>query len=61
MFQVLGKVPLISLSKTDGAQIYVSPDSLQCEIGMLHNYKINKHIPRDESAAKVICLLYLFN
>jgi hypothetical protein len=35
IFQVVGKVPLIALDKTDGAQIYISPESLNCEIGML--------------------------
>lgn len=43
--QVVGTVPLISLDKTDGAQIYLSPASLHCEIVTAKSSGLNVLMP----------------
>ncbi|KAM4048435.1 adenylyl cyclase-associated protein 1 isoform 1-T2 [Anomaloglossus baeobatrachus] len=43
--QVLGKVPTISINKTDGCQIYLSKDSLSCEIISAKSSEMNISVP----------------
>ncbi|KAJ8923727.1 hypothetical protein NQ315_010308 [Exocentrus adspersus] len=44
--QVFGKVPTISIDKTDGCQIYLSPDSLDVEIISAKSSEMNILIPK---------------
>lgn len=44
--QVFGKVPTISVDKTDGCQIYLSPDSLSVEIVSSKSSEMNVLIPK---------------
>lgn len=46
MFQVLGKVPTISIDKTDGCQIYLSKDSLDVEIISSKSSEMNVLVPK---------------
>uniref|UniRef100_A0AAY4C557 C-CAP/cofactor C-like domain-containing protein n=1 Tax=Denticeps clupeoides TaxID=299321 RepID=A0AAY4C557_9TELE len=43
--QVMGKVPTISINKTDGCHVYLSPDSLQCEIVSAKSSEMNVLVP----------------
>ncbi|XP_067862629.1 adenylyl cyclase-associated protein 1 [Heptranchias perlo] len=43
--QVLGKVPTISVNKTDGCHIYLSKDSLSCEIVSAKSSEMNVLVP----------------
>ncbi|XP_043573670.1 adenylyl cyclase-associated protein 1 [Chiloscyllium plagiosum] len=43
--QVLGKVPTISINKTDGCHVYLSKDSLNCEIVSAKSSEMNVLIP----------------
>ncbi|XP_041068754.1 adenylyl cyclase-associated protein 1 [Carcharodon carcharias] len=43
--QVLGKVPTISINKTDGCHIYLSKDSLSCEIVSAKSSEMNVLVP----------------
>ncbi|XP_075236013.1 adenylyl cyclase-associated protein 1-like [Lycorma delicatula] len=45
--QVLGKVPTISIDKTDGCQIYLSKDSLEVEIITSKSSEINVLVPKE--------------
>lgn len=44
--QVFGKVPTISIDKTDGCQIYLSPDALDVEIVSSKSSEMNVMIPK---------------
>ncbi|KAG8293215.1 F-actin-capping protein subunit alpha [Homalodisca vitripennis] len=44
--QVLGKVPTISIDKTDGCQIYLSPESMQVEIVSSKSSEMNVMVPK---------------
>ncbi|CAH0561795.1 unnamed protein product [Brassicogethes aeneus] len=44
--QVFGKVPTVSVDKTDGCQIYLSPDSLDVEIVSSKSSEMNVLIPK---------------
>lgn len=44
--QVLGKVPTISVDKTDGCQIYLSPESLDVEIVSSKSSEMNVLVPK---------------
>ncbi|KAK9887884.1 hypothetical protein WA026_000188 [Henosepilachna vigintioctopunctata] len=44
--QVLGKVPTISIDKTDGCQIYLSPESLEAEIVSSKSSEMNVLVPK---------------
>uniref|UniRef100_A0A8D9A3M3 Adenylyl cyclase-associated protein 1 n=1 Tax=Cacopsylla melanoneura TaxID=428564 RepID=A0A8D9A3M3_9HEMI len=44
--QVLGKVPTISIDKTDGCQMYLSPESLEVEIVSSKSSEMNVLIPK---------------
>ncbi|XP_034400311.1 adenylyl cyclase-associated protein 1 [Cyclopterus lumpus] len=43
--QVLGKVPTISINKTDGCHVYLSKDSLSCEIVSAKSSEMNILVP----------------
>ncbi|KAM9321564.1 adenylyl cyclase-associated protein 1 [Gastrophryne carolinensis] len=43
--QVLGKVPTISINKTDGCHVYLSKDSLYCEIISAKSSEMNILVP----------------
>ncbi|XP_053563275.1 adenylyl cyclase-associated protein 1 [Bombina bombina] len=43
--QVLGKVPTISINKTDGCHVYLSQDSLECEIISAKSSEMNILVP----------------
>ncbi|KAI5635591.1 hypothetical protein NE865_11671 [Phthorimaea operculella] len=44
--RVLGKVPTISIDKTDGCQIYLSKDSLDVEIVSSKSSEMNVLVPK---------------
>ncbi|XP_056281840.1 adenylyl cyclase-associated protein 1 [Pseudoliparis swirei] len=46
--QVLGKVPTISINKTDGCQVYLSKDSLSCEIVSAKSSEMNVLVPGED-------------
>ncbi|XP_047652132.1 adenylyl cyclase-associated protein 2 [Phacochoerus africanus] len=45
--QVMGKVPTISINKTEGCHIYLSEDALDCDIVSAKSSEMNILIPRD--------------
>ncbi|XP_077193708.1 adenylyl cyclase-associated protein 1 [Paroedura picta] len=45
--QVLGKVPTISINKTDGCHVYLSKNSLECEIVSAKSSEMNVLVPMD--------------
>ncbi|XP_053570748.1 adenylyl cyclase-associated protein 2 isoform X2 [Bombina bombina] len=45
--QVLGKVPTISINKTDGCHVYLSKDSIDCEIVSAKSSEMNILVPKD--------------
>ncbi|XP_061870606.1 adenylyl cyclase-associated protein 1 [Colius striatus] len=45
--QVMGKVPTISINKTDGCHVYLSKGSLDCEIVSAKSSEMNVLIPAD--------------
>ncbi|NWV23580.1 CAP2 protein, partial [Origma solitaria] len=45
--QVMGKVPTISINKTEGCHIYLSEESLDCEIVSAKSSEMNILIPQD--------------
>ncbi|KAM9384647.1 adenylyl cyclase-associated protein 2 [Pholidichthys leucotaenia] len=46
--QVLGTVPTISINKTEGCQVYLSKDSLSCDIVSAKSSEMNIMIPEGE-------------
>ncbi|XP_065146635.1 adenylyl cyclase-associated protein 2 isoform X2 [Paramisgurnus dabryanus] len=46
--QVLGKVPTISINKTEGCHVYLSKDSLDCEIVSAKSSEMNILVPKGE-------------
>ncbi|XP_008329363.1 adenylyl cyclase-associated protein 1 [Cynoglossus semilaevis] len=46
--QVMGKVPIISVNKTDGCHIYLSKDSLDCEIVSAKSSEMNVLIVKED-------------
>lgn len=46
ILQVLGKVPTISIDKTDGCQMYLSPESLDVEIVSSKSSEMNVLVPK---------------
>lgn len=44
--QVLGKVPTISIDKTDGCQMYLSPESLNVELISSKSSEMNVMVPK---------------
>lgn len=59
-FQVMGKVPTISINKTDGCHVYLSQDSLKCEIISAKSSEMNVLVPNKDgefvSISDFICL-----
>lgn len=45
--QVMGKVPTISINKTEGCHIYLSEDALDCAIVSAKSSEMNVLIPQD--------------
>ncbi|KAG7225397.1 hypothetical protein INR49_027386 [Caranx melampygus] len=45
--QVMGKVPTISINKTDGCHVYLSEASLHCEIVSAKSSEMNVLVPKD--------------
>eukprot|EP00079_Xenopus_tropicalis_P036664 XP_017950435.1 PREDICTED: adenylyl cyclase-associated protein 2 isoform X2 [Xenopus tropicalis] len=45
--QVLGKVPTISINKTDGCHVYLSENSIDCEIVSAKSSEMNILVPHD--------------
>ncbi|XP_018560726.1 LOW QUALITY PROTEIN: adenylyl cyclase-associated protein 1 [Lates calcarifer] len=46
--QVMGKIPTISINKTDGCHVYLSKDSLKCEIISAKSSEMNILVPKDD-------------
>ncbi|XP_057683857.1 adenylyl cyclase-associated protein 1-like isoform X1 [Corythoichthys intestinalis] len=46
--QVIGRVPTISINKTDGCHVYLSKDSLNCEIISAKSSEMNILVPNKE-------------
>ncbi|KAF4074115.1 hypothetical protein AMELA_G00250870 [Ameiurus melas] len=46
--QVLGKVPTISINKTEGCQVYLSKESLSCEIISAKSSEMNILVPQED-------------
>ncbi|XP_051520364.1 adenylyl cyclase-associated protein 1-like [Myxocyprinus asiaticus] len=46
--QVMGKVPTISINKTDGCHVYLSKDSLSCEIISAKSSEMNVLVPNKD-------------
>lgn len=46
--QVMGKVPTISINKTDGCHVYLSSDSLNCEIVSAKSSEMNILVPKKD-------------
>lgn len=42
----MGKVPTISINKTDGCHVYLSSDSLSCEIISAKSSEMNVLVPK---------------
>ena len=42
----MGKVPTISINKTDGCHVYLSTDSLACEIISAKSSEMNVSVPK---------------
>ncbi|XP_053322637.1 adenylyl cyclase-associated protein 2 [Spea bombifrons] len=45
--QVMGKVPTISINKTDGCHVYLSENSIDCEIVSAKSSEMNILVPQD--------------
>lgn len=43
--QVMGKVPTISINKTDGCHVYLSKDSVSCEVISAKSSEMNILVP----------------
>ncbi|XP_060914956.1 adenylyl cyclase-associated protein 2 [Labrus mixtus] len=46
--QVLGKVPTISINKTEGCQVYLSTDSISCDIVSAKSSEMNIMVPQGD-------------
>lgn len=44
----MGKVPTISINKTDGCHVYLSKDSLSCEIVSAKSSEMNILVPGND-------------
>ena len=47
-FQVNGKCPTVSIDKTDGCQVYLSKESISCEIVSAKSSEMNICIPKPD-------------
>nr|XP_057903056.1 adenylyl cyclase-associated protein 2 isoform X2 [Doryrhamphus excisus]XP_057903057.1 adenylyl cyclase-associated protein 2 isoform X2 [Doryrhamphus excisus] len=50
--QVLGRVPTISINKTEGCQVYLSPDSLTCDVVSAKSSEMNILMPQGDGDYK---------
>ena len=58
--QVLGKVPTISVEKTDGCQMFLSEDSKAVEIITAKSSEMNVSIPNgDEFVSNLIAKIFI--
>lgn len=55
----MGKVPTISINKTEGCHIYLSEESLDCEIVSAKSSEMNILIPQDGDYVSEIFLSFL--
>jgi adenylyl cyclase-associated protein len=54
--QVTGKLPLVQIDKTDGCQLYLSKESLECQVYSAKSSELNILVPTgDEFAEKPVC------
>ena len=58
--QVLGKVPTISIDKTDGCQMYLSKDSIATEIISAKSSEMNVLIPNGDDFVSTLASLFGF-
>lgn len=56
----MGKVPTISINKTEGCHIYLSEESLDCEIVSAKSSEMNILIPQDGDYVSEIFFLISF-
>lgn len=59
--QVLGKIPTISINKTDGCHVYLSKDSLSCEIISAKSSEMNVLVPGKDGEFVSDGLNYVMN
>ena len=52
----MGKVPTISVNKTDGCHIYLSKDSLSCEIVSAKSSEMNVLVPGNDGDFVSVCV-----
>lgn len=58
--QVMGKVPTISINKTDGCHVYLSNDSLKCEIVSAKSSEMNVLVPGKDGEFVSVLLMFDF-
>ena len=46
--QINGKCPTVSIDKTDGCQVYLSKDSISCEIVTAKSSEMNICVPKGD-------------
>ena len=51
--QVIGRVPTMSINKTEGCQVYLSKDALDCEIISAKSSEMNILVPQDDDYVSV--------
>jgi hypothetical protein len=51
--QVMGRVPTMSINKTEGCQVYLSKDALDCEIISAKSSEMNILVPQDDDYVSV--------
>lgn len=56
----MGKVPLVSIDKTDGCQVYLGKESVEAEIVTAKSSELNVMIPQGEDFVRLIWHLSLF-
>jgi len=62
MLQVMGKLPTVSIEKTDGCQMYLSEKSLDTEIVSAKSSEMNISVPTSngEFVSIVIVTIHIF-
>lgn len=56
----MGKVPTISINKTDGCHVYLSNDSLKCEIISAKSSEMNVLVPNKDGEFVSAPLMFEF-
>lgn len=59
--QVMGKIPTISINKTDGCHVYLSKDSLSCEIISAKSSEMNILVPQKDGEFVSISELFVWH